>query len=148
MLELLKKIGVPATISAIIAALVTMVPILFKVDERYAKADDMHAAVAKLDKDNDELRHELAQAVGFQQAMVALIQSEKTPRVSFDGTGGYHMLLTAGDMSTMGTMLRVAAPPAAPASAASAPPRKDIERPRSWMELNEAIARQQQRLAK
>jgi hypothetical protein len=147
MLELLKKIGVPATVAAIIATLVTMVPILFKVDERYAKADDMRAAVVKLDKDNDELRHELAQAVGFQQAMVALLQSEKTPRVSFDGTGGYSMLLTAGDLTAINGLVRVAAP-AAPASAASAPQRRDIERPRSWMELNEAIARQQQRLAK
>jgi hypothetical protein len=144
MLELLKKIGVPATIAAIIAALVTMVPILFKVDERYAKADDVKLIVAKLDKDNDDLRHELAQAVGFQQAMVALLQTEKVPRVSFDGTGGYSLLLTA-DMSTTNGMLRVAAP-ASPASAASASQQRDIERPRSWRELNEAIARQQKRL--
>jgi hypothetical protein len=39
MLELLKKFGLPASVAALVALLVTVIPLVFKFDNRYAKED-------------------------------------------------------------------------------------------------------------
>lgn len=80
MFELLKKIGVPGTVAAVVASLVTMVPFLFQVDERYAKADDIEKVVKKLETHIEAQNREIAQLAGFQQAMVTFIQEGRLPR--------------------------------------------------------------------
>lgn len=161
MLDLLKKIGVPATVAAVIASLVTTVPLLFKVDERYAKASDVTVVVAKLEKDNTDLRHELAQTIGFQQAMVALIQQGKLPAnahptsYEYNETGGFMRVQFRGIYPSK----EAASAASAPASAASAvAPKpvilrmeksgKELEKPMNWKELSDGLMRQQQRLIK
>jgi len=71
MLDLLKKIGIPATVAAVIASLVTMVPLLFKLDERYAKEEDLTAQTARTEKVINELTVEISRLAGTQQVMVA-----------------------------------------------------------------------------
>jgi len=159
MLDLLKRIGVPATVAAVIATLVTVVPFLFKIDERYAKEEDLKAQVAKLEAANNDLRKELAQLVGFQQAMVSLIQQGKTAKpVSYelDEAGGFMRVQLKIEEKPKVQVLPQAA--SAPASAASAPtviiqPRRTrelekLEKPQSWKELSDGLARQQMRLIK
>jgi hypothetical protein len=72
MLELLKKIGVPATVSAVIAALVTIMPFLFKLDERYAKASELEQAITKVDKQMQALTVEVGRLAGIQQVLVTI----------------------------------------------------------------------------
>jgi len=159
MLDLLKKIGVPATVAAVIATLVTVVPFLFKIDERYAKEEDLKAQVAKLEAANNDLRKELAQLVGFQQAMVSLIQQGKTAKpVSYelDEVGGFMRVQLKIEEKPKDVK-----EPAPAASAASAPAPapavtqlrrnselEKLEKPRSWKELSDGLARQQMRLIK
>ncbi len=148
MQDFLTKIGLPATIAAIISGLAVVIPFLFKVDERYAKDSELQAAVFRLEKANTELRHELAQAVGFQQAMIALIQAGKLPKVAAyqsDGVGG--LVFVADDTGSRQSKART------PTVAASEPivvvPRKErLEKPQTWQELSEALARQKHRLTK
>lgn len=144
--DFLAKFGLPAVLSAIVSAAIVAVPLLFKVDERYAKDSDLKAAVLKLEASNIDLRHELAQSVGFQQAMVALIQAGKIKPTSFDAEQFLGGLIQVADRD-------VVVKPQAAASAASAPikpmlvapPRKQ-EKPINWKELSEGLVRQQQRL--
>ena len=81
MLEFLKKIGIPATAAAAITAIITVVPFLWKIDERYAKQDQLEEIIKKLESQNNELSRELSQSIGFQQAMILLIQQGKTPPI-------------------------------------------------------------------
>lgn len=146
--DFLLKIGMPAIAAAVITALVITVPLLFKVDERYAKEVDLKEAILKLEAKNDNLKHELAQSVGFQQAMIALLNGKTTLRPTF---------LELNDEPATG-MIRVQASvpakePAPAASAASAPvktlpSKKKLETPQTLKELSEGLYRQQQRLTK
>ena len=77
--DVLAKIGIPTAIGIAISLVVVVTPMLFKIDERYAKQEALEAEVQKLEKQNAELRAELAQATGFQQAMVAFIQQGRLP---------------------------------------------------------------------
>jgi hypothetical protein len=155
MFETLKKIGVPTALATIIVVAVMMVPFMFKIDERYAKHSDVKETIEKLRTENTELRRELAQLVGFQQAMATLIQAGKIAMP--------HPTAFESDSELSTFMIKVqavvkapekaASAPATPASAASAPPRvlrpapkKELERPTTWKELNDGLYRQQQRL--
>lgn len=77
-LAFLKKIGLPGIIAGIVSALVTMVPILFQIDERYAKADDM----AVISKQLTELTVEVGRLAGTQQVMVAIMSAKPEVRFS------------------------------------------------------------------
>jgi hypothetical protein len=155
--ETLKKIGLPATVAAVVTSIVIAAPIMFKVDERYAKHSDVKEEIARLRTENNELRHELAQLNGFQQAMAALIQSGKiTHPTAFEGTSlpFSSFMIKVQDAAKAAP----AAVPSAPAGAASAPakppakppvkPQQKIEKPSTWKELNEGLYRQSQRLMK
>jgi outer membrane protein TolC len=73
MLELLKKFGMPATVSAFIAMFVTVVPLLFKVDNRYAKEDDVREASIRTEKALNAMTIEIGKLAGSQEALVAII---------------------------------------------------------------------------
>lgn len=73
MLELLKKIGVPATVAAVIASVVTIAPFMFKIDERYAKAEHVDDSSAKVAKQLADLTVEVSKLAGVQQTMLALM---------------------------------------------------------------------------
>jgi len=79
MIELLKRIGIPATVAAVIASLVTMVPLLFKIDERYAKEEDLVAQTARTEKVINELTVEISRLAGTQQVMVTLMAAQNRP---------------------------------------------------------------------
>ncbi len=72
MLELLKKIGLPSTVAAIVAAIVTLLPFIFKIDERYAKADELTASIEKTDKQLQALTVEVGRLAGIQQVLVTI----------------------------------------------------------------------------
>jgi hypothetical protein len=73
MLELLKKIGVPATVAAVIASLVTTVPLIFKIDERYAKTGELDEVSAKSAKQVQDLTIEVSKLAGVQQTLLTLM---------------------------------------------------------------------------
>lgn len=79
MLDLLKKIGVPATVAAVIATLVTTVPLLFKLDERYAKEEDLVAQTARTEKAINEITSEISRLAGTQQVVVSLMSAQRQP---------------------------------------------------------------------
>jgi len=71
MYELLKKFGMTSAIAGLVAALVTVVPLIFKVDDRYAKDDD----VALLTRQIAELSVLVGELAGTQKVLVAIIAS-------------------------------------------------------------------------
>jgi len=71
MFELLKKIGLTSAVAGLVAALVTIVPIIFKVDDRYAKDDDL----ALLTKQINELSTQVSELAGTQKVLVTIIAS-------------------------------------------------------------------------
>ena len=168
MKELLTKIGVPTAIGTAISLTVVVVPMLFKIDERYAKQEALEAEVQKLEKQNAELRAELAQNAGFQQAMVAFIQQGRLPAPAAPAPAAPPPApVAAAPLPAAAPAPPPAAapapPPAAapaptfnpenlPATAAGSPPKAAAkpplaqEKPSNWRELNEGIRRQQERL--
>lgn len=150
MQELLAKIGIPAAVGTTISLVVVVVPMFFKIDERYAKQEAFEAEVQKLEKQNAELRAELAQAAGFQQAMVAFIQQGRLPRAPEEprpvAAPAPAPAPSIVEMPVTGT-----APPARMGAARPAPVEPvvvPVEKPQNWRELNEGLVRQQQRLSK
>ena len=154
MQDILSKIGIPTAIGTAISLVVVVTPMLFKIDERYAKQEALEAEVQKLEKQNAELRAELAQAAGFQQAMVAFIQQGRLPRPAEPAQPA----ATAAPAPIEVPPARVFAPapqpaPAIPRIEASGPievPASNagvVEAPRNWKELNEGLTRQQRRLS-
>lgn len=79
MFELLKKIGIPATIAAVIATFITMVPLMFKLDERYAKEEDLIAQTARTEKAINELTVEISRLAGTQEVVVSLMANQNRP---------------------------------------------------------------------
>ena len=71
MFELLKKIGLPSVVAAVVALLVTVVPLMFKIDDRYAHDADLTA----LEKKVDALAAEVGQLAGTQQVLVTVISA-------------------------------------------------------------------------
>ena len=141
MIDTLKAIGIPVTAAAVISALVVSVPLLFKIDERYAKEEDLRTEVAALKQTNNELQRELAQLAGFQKAMTQFIAEGRIPRPSVE-------IAPIASAPVEVPPSAIFAPPA-PASAPVTVPAKPsaaLEKPRNWRELNEGLARQQQRL--
>lgn len=83
MLDLLKKIGLPATIAAIIASLITLLPIVFKIDERYAKADELAEQIKKVEDDMNSLSIEIGKLAGTQQVLVSILSARvEQPRLA------------------------------------------------------------------
>jgi hypothetical protein len=82
MLELLKKIGIPATVAAVIATLVTTVPLLFKIDERYAKDEDLVAQTSRTEKAINELTVEISKLSGTQETIVTLMAAQEARRAA------------------------------------------------------------------
>jgi hypothetical protein len=130
MIELLKKIGIPATVAAVIASLVTMVPLLFKIDERYAKEEDLVAQTARTEKVINELTVEISRLAGTQQVMVTLMAAQNrqapapvavlsqapVPTPVPTATSDLNAL-PASNAGEERPRLRAAAPPPKPASA-------------------------------
>lgn len=80
MIEILKKIGIPATVAAVIASLITAVPLLFKIDERYAKEEDLQAQTARTEQVINQLTVEISRLAGTQQVMVTLMANQNQNR--------------------------------------------------------------------
>ena len=78
MLDLLKKIGLPATVAAIIASLITIAPFLFKLDERYAKAKELDDKIKVVETQINDLSVEVGKIVGTQQVLVAVLSNMNT----------------------------------------------------------------------
>ena len=81
-LEFLKKIGLPGIIAAIVSAVVTMVPFLFQLDERYAKADDLEAKMVTVSKQINDLTIEVGRLAGTQQVMVAIMSAKPEVKIA------------------------------------------------------------------
>src|ERR1035437_6065218 len=81
-LAFLKKIGLPGIIAGMVSALVTMVPILFQIDERYAKADDIEPKMVVISKQLTDLTTEVGRLAGTQQVMVAIMSAKPEVRFS------------------------------------------------------------------
>jgi outer membrane murein-binding lipoprotein Lpp len=81
MVEFLKKLGVPALVAGIVGAMMTIIPILFKVDERYAKEQQLTSEVARLEGKIDDLTVEVGKLAGSTQVLVAVISAkQEAPR--------------------------------------------------------------------
>lgn len=72
MLELLKKLGLPSAVAAVVAALVTITPFIFKIDERYAKASELEEEIQKLEVKNNALSAEVAKLAGVTEVLVSI----------------------------------------------------------------------------
>lgn len=85
MLELLKKVGLPATVAAVVAATVTVIPFVFKIDERYAKEADVKIQAAQTEKAINALALEIGRLAGSQEVIVTLIGKKEVRVVTTEG---------------------------------------------------------------
>lgn len=76
MLELLKKIGIPASVAAMVALLVTVIPLVFKFDARYAKDDDLNELNVQVSKQISDLTVEVGQLAGTTQVLVTILAAQ------------------------------------------------------------------------
>lgn len=173
--EALKRIGVPTAIATSISLLVVVAPLLFQIDERYAKAEELEKQVRRLERKNDRLEREMAQLVGYQSAMASFIQEGRLPAPrhsvlrraeiepapaanrSEELTARPEAPVRAPAPATMtpapaAPQPAVAPPPSAPLSSPeTAEPERAVptfEKPQNWRQLSEALTQQQQRLTK
>lgn len=79
MVEFLKKLGVPALVAGIIGAMMTIIPILFKVDERYAKEQQLTTEVVRLEGQINDLSVEVGKLAGSTQVLVAVMSAKQEP---------------------------------------------------------------------
>jgi hypothetical protein len=79
-LSFFKKIGLPGIIAALVSAIVTMIPFLFQLDERYAKADDTNTQLTLISKQISDLTIEVGRLAGTQQVMVAIMSAKPEVR--------------------------------------------------------------------
>jgi hypothetical protein len=77
MVEFLKKLGVPALVAGIVGAMITIVPILFKVDERYAKEQQLVNEVVRLEGQINDLSVEVGKLAGSTQVLVAVMSAKQ-----------------------------------------------------------------------
>ena len=63
-LESAKKIGMPATVAAVVSVLVTVTPFMFKIDERYAKATELQESIDRNKEDLAKLTAEVGKVAG------------------------------------------------------------------------------------
>ena len=63
-LESAKKIGMPATVAAIVSVIVTVTPFMFKIDERYAKATELQESIDRNKEDLAKLTAEVGKVAG------------------------------------------------------------------------------------
>lgn len=76
MRELLKKLGLPAGVSALVGALVAIIPFVFKIDERYAKAEELNSKLVIVSKQINDLTVEVGKLAGMQQVIVAVMSAK------------------------------------------------------------------------
>jgi hypothetical protein len=80
MFDFLKKLGLPAAIAGLVAGLVVVIPMLFKIDERYAKTEELAKSNQQLAEQINDLSIEVGKLAGTAQVLVA-IMSTKTNNV-------------------------------------------------------------------
>ena len=84
MTEFLKKMGVPAIIAAILGALMTIVPIMFKLGERYAKEQQLTEEVVRLEGQINDLSIEVGKLAGSTQVLVTVMSAkQETARIIY-----------------------------------------------------------------
>lgn len=76
-MQTLKKVGVSATVAAAVAAVITVTPFLFKLDERYAKAAELEAAIEKNDEKLVALTAEVGKLAGVTEVLVTVIGQQR-----------------------------------------------------------------------
>lgn len=62
----------PSAVAAIAATLVTLLPFIFKLDERYAKEETVVVRLAAIDKEMQDLSLEIGRLAGTQEVLVAI----------------------------------------------------------------------------
>lgn len=72
-LESFKKIGMPATVAAIVSVVVTVTPFLFKIDERYAKASELEASIERNKEDLAKLTAEVGKVAGSVEVLSEIV---------------------------------------------------------------------------
>jgi hypothetical protein len=77
MVEFLKKLGVPAMIAAMLGALLTIIPIMFKLDERYAKEQQLTQEVVRLEGQINDLSIEVGKLAGSTQVLVSVMSAKQ-----------------------------------------------------------------------
>ncbi len=81
MLELLKKLGLPSAVAAVVATVITVTPFLFKIDERYAKAEELKEEIQKLEVKVNALNTEIGKLAGVTEVLVVIVGQGVNSRV-------------------------------------------------------------------
>lgn len=133
MFDILKKLGVPATVALVVSALITVVPIIFGIDKRYAKTEEVSTQVEKLQRQVLDLTTEIGKIAGAQETLLNILMQQERQRTRSVDDRPRLSLSSPAEVSTPPTS---PAPPAHPAPARpvpSSPPRSSLpeEAPRN-----------------
>lgn len=83
MFDFLKKMGLPAMVAGVVAALIAVIPMIFKIDERYAKTEEVISGNQQAADRINELSIEVGRLAGTTQVLVAVL-SAKTDHIIAD----------------------------------------------------------------
>lgn len=126
MFNILKKLGVPATAALVVSALIIVVPIIFGIDKRYAKAEEVSVQVERLQRQVLDLTTEIGKIAGAQETLLDILMQQERQRTRFVEDRPHLSLSSPAATPTL-----PASPPVR--SAPSSPPRSALpeEAPRN-----------------
>lgn len=124
LIESAKKIGMPATVAAIVSVLVTVTPFLFKIDERYAKASELQESIDQNKEDLAKLTAEVGRVAGAVDVLSQIVGQQYKAIQEIDEAQARASAALARPTITPETparAVRSAAPPRPIVAAAPAP---------------------------
>lgn len=133
MFDILKKLGVPATVALVVSALITVVPIIFGIDKRYAKTEEVSTQVEKLQRQVLDLTTEIGKIAGAQETLLDILMQQERQRTRSVDDRPRLSLSSPAEASTPPTSPAPLALPAPARPVPSSPPRSGLpeEAPRN-----------------
>jgi len=147
--DLLKKLGVPSAVAALVALLVTVIPMILKADSRYTKEEDFNKSIKELTEKVNALTSETGRIAGTTQVLVAVLAAkDQTVRIS-SAAQAIEPTRTAEIAVPIPAPVAASAPDEAPRVAISTvPPKNAAETRERLSQLNMELDRSQRVLTK
>jgi hypothetical protein len=139
MIEILKKLGLPAGVAAVVGALVAVIPFVFKIDERYAKAEELNSKLVVVSKQINDLTVEVGKLAGMQQVIVAVMSAKPSD------VAQPVKIVEAAKPAPFGLVLD-ATPPAFEPPIPLTPPKSSVEKKERLEAVSRALANTQRQV--
>jgi hypothetical protein len=144
--DLLKKLGVPSAVAALVALLVTVIPMILKADSRYTKEEDFHKSITELTEKVNALTSETGRIAGTTQVLVAVLASKDQPARLSSAAQAVEPTRTAE--AVVPAPVAASAPDEVHVAISTVPPKNAAETRERLSQLNSELDRSQRVLMK